>query len=85
MLVDLTAPFAFSWTITGASRALQVPLEALALPPEVVRVAAPRLQDGPLASLVARHVVDLFRAADRLTVEPRPPRWERRASTSSAP
>ncbi|MDL5159288.1 helix-turn-helix domain-containing protein [Actinomycetospora termitidis] len=66
MLVDLASPFAFSWTTTGASRALQVPLDALGLPPEVVRAAAPRLQDGPLAGLVARHVIDLFRVADQV-------------------
>lgn len=67
MLVDLDAPFAFSWASSGASRALQVPLDALALPPEVVRAAAPRLDTSPLAGLLARHVVDLFAAADRLS------------------
>lgn len=66
MLVDLTAPFAFSWATTGASRALQVPLDALGLPMEVIRDAAPHLEDSPLAALVSRHVVDLFGAADRL-------------------
>lgn len=70
MLVDLTAPFAFSWATTGASRALQIPLDVLALPPEVVRAAVPRLQDGPLAALVARHVVDLFQVADRVAAAP---------------
>ncbi|MEJ2887630.1 helix-turn-helix domain-containing protein [Actinomycetospora aeridis] len=66
MLVDLTAPFAFSWATSGASRALQVPLDALGLPTEVIRDAAPRLDASPLAGLVGRHVVDLFDAADRL-------------------
>ncbi|MDD7964471.1 helix-turn-helix domain-containing protein [Actinomycetospora lemnae] len=66
MVVDLSAPFAFSWATSGASRALQVPLDALALPVEVVRDAGPRLDAGPLAGLVTRHIVDLFEAADRL-------------------
>ncbi|MDD7937318.1 helix-turn-helix domain-containing protein [Actinomycetospora lutea] len=66
MLVDLTAPFAFSWATSGASRALQVPFDALGLPMEVVRAAAPHLEASPLAALVSRHVVDLFGAADRL-------------------
>ncbi|MCD2186590.1 helix-turn-helix domain-containing protein [Actinomycetospora soli] len=70
MLVDLTAPFAFSWATTGASRALQIPLDVLGLPPETLRSAAPRLQDGPLAALVARHVVDLFQVADRVAASP---------------
>lgn len=66
MLVDLTAPFAFSWATAGASRALQVPLDALGLPMEVVRGAAPHVDAGPLAGLVRRYVVDLFDAAERL-------------------
>jgi len=66
MMVDLSAPFAFSWATSGASRALQVPLDALALPADVVRDAGARLDASPLAGLVARHVVDLFEAADRL-------------------
>jgi len=69
MLVDLSAPFAFSWQRAGASRALQVPLDALALPVDVVRAASPRLAASPLAGLVARHVVDLFREADRLAAD----------------
>ncbi|PVY97086.1 helix-turn-helix domain-containing protein [Actinomycetospora cinnamomea] len=71
MMVDLTAPFAFSWATSGASRALQVPLDALALPPEVVRAASPRLAASPLAGLVGRHVVDLFREADRVAASSR--------------
>ncbi|MFC5062998.1 helix-turn-helix domain-containing protein [Actinomycetospora atypica] len=70
MMVDLSAPFAFSWTSYGASRALQVPLDVLGLPMDVVRAAAPRLGESPLAGLVGRHVVDLFREADRLAPSP---------------
>lgn len=66
MMVDLGAPFAFSWATTGASRALQIPLDALALPTDVLRAAAPRLAASPLAGLVSRHIVDLFGEADRL-------------------
>ena len=70
MTVDLSAPFAFSWTSYGASRALQVPLDVLGLPMDVVRAAAPHLERSPLADLVARHVVDLFGGADRLAESP---------------
>ncbi|GLZ47122.1 hypothetical protein Acsp06_33070 [Actinomycetospora sp. NBRC 106375] len=66
MLVDLTAPFAFSWATTGASRALQIPLDALGLPVDTVRAASGALDTSPLAGLVSRHVVDLFGEADRL-------------------
>jgi AraC-like DNA-binding protein len=70
MLVDLSAPFAFSWSARGASRALQIPRDALELPADVVRAAAPRLGRSPLSDLVARHVVDLFRQAGRLADRP---------------
>lgn len=70
MLVDLTAPFAFRWTTTGASRALQVPMADLDLPVDVLRAAAPGLEASPLARTVRNFVVDLFHDADRLVADP---------------
>lgn len=73
MLVDLAAPFAFSWRRAGASRALQIPVADLGLPVDAVRRAAGALDAGPLAGLVTRHVVDLFRAADAISADPSAP------------
>lgn len=66
MMVDLAAPFAFSWATRGASRALQVPVDALGLSADDLRAASSRLDASPLAGLVSRHIVDLFGEADRL-------------------
>lgn len=70
MLVDLTSPFAFSWNPHGASRALQLPLDELDLPMDVIRRAAARLPASPLAGLMTGHVVDLARDADRIAADP---------------
>ncbi|HEY1971879.1 MAG TPA: helix-turn-helix domain-containing protein [Pseudonocardia sp.] len=66
MMVDLTGPFAFSWRTQGASRALQIPVDALNLPVEVIRCAAARIQTSPLAGLMTGHIVDLAGNADRI-------------------
>ena len=70
MLSDLTAPYEFSWEETGGSRAFQIPYGVLALPPEVVRAAAPRLRASPLHDLVRDHLVRLAADADRLAADP---------------
>ncbi|MBP2371212.1 helix-turn-helix domain-containing protein [Pseudonocardia parietis] len=70
MLVDLSEPFAFSWGTRGASRALQIPVDELALPADVVRSASTRLATGPLTRLVTQHIIDLFREADRIAGGP---------------
>ena len=74
MLSDLTAPYEFSWEEdTGGSRAFQVPYDVLALPPELVRRAAPRLRASPLHDLVRDHLVRLSSSAGRLAVDPGAP------------
>jgi len=70
MVVDLTAPFDFSWRTDGASRALQLPIAELGLPMDVVRSAAARLDTSPLRRLLTTYVVDLFRDADRISADP---------------
>lgn len=70
MLSDLTAPYEFSWTERGGSRAFQVPYGELALPPDVVRRAAPRLRSSPLHDVVRDHLVRMSRTAGRLAADP---------------
>jgi AraC-like DNA-binding protein len=69
MLSDLTAPYDFSWTGSGGSRAFQIPYDRLALPRDVVRRAAPRLRGSPLHDLVRDHLVRLAADADRLAAD----------------
>jgi AraC-like DNA-binding protein len=69
MLSDLTAPYSFSWTGTGGSRAFQVPYEQLALPVDIVRKAAGRLPASPLHGLVHDHLRRLSRSADDLSAD----------------
>jgi AraC-like DNA-binding protein len=64
MLSDLTAPYSFSWTGTGASRAFQIPYDQVGLPVDVVRAAIPRLRSSPLHDLVQAHLRRLHRSAD---------------------
>ncbi|MCV2490743.1 AraC family transcriptional regulator [Geodermatophilus sp. YIM 151500] len=66
MLSDLTAPYVFSWTGTGGSRAFQVPYEALGLPVDVVRAAGPRLRASPVHGLVQAHLRRMARSAAEL-------------------
>ncbi|MGY1636302.1 helix-turn-helix domain-containing protein [Geodermatophilus sp. SYSU D00742] len=70
MLNDLRAPYAFSWSGTGGSRAFQVPSDQLGLSPDVVRAAAPRLRASPLHDLVRDHLVRMAGDADRLAGDP---------------
>jgi AraC-like DNA-binding protein len=71
MAMDMTEPYEFSWLGAGGSRALMMPLDAVGLSTQQLRRAAPRLGTSPLYHLVRRHIVELFRAADHLTLTPR--------------
>jgi len=70
MVSDLTAPYVFSWTGNGGSRAFQVPYDQLGLPADVVRAAAPRLPTSPLYELVRDHLVRLVGLADVMAADP---------------
>jgi AraC-like DNA-binding protein len=66
MVNDLTAPFSFSWSGTGGSRAVQISYEHLGLPADVVRSAIGRLPASPLHQLVLAHLHRLVDQADEL-------------------
>ena len=84
MLVDTTAPYTFACATGGGSRALQVPLEQLGLPEDLVRRAAPRLRASPLHDLVRDPPrVDRRRGARALRGPRGPPRSGRRPWSSS--
>lgn len=70
MLMDLTAPYDFSWSGNGASQAFQVDYDQLDLPVEVVRKAASQLRLSPLYGLVHGHLNALNAAADSLGADP---------------
>ena len=69
MLSDLTAPYEFSWTGSGGSRAFQIPYEVLGLRPDVVRAGAPRLRTSPLYDLVREYLGRLTADAGRLSAD----------------
>jgi len=66
MLVDLSAPYSFGCAVGGGARSYQLPYEALGLPPEVVRRAAPRLRASPLHDLVLGHLRLLCASIDQV-------------------
>jgi AraC-like DNA-binding protein len=70
MVVDVTRSFDFSWSGRGASTALQVPVAQLGIPLTAVQRAATRLESSPLYRLVSRHLADMTRDADTLSVSP---------------
>ncbi|MGY1741549.1 MULTISPECIES: helix-turn-helix domain-containing protein [unclassified Blastococcus] len=70
MLVDPTAPYTFACATGGGNRALQVPLDLLGLPEDLVRRAAPRLRASPLHDLVRTHLEWIADAAPELSGDP---------------
>jgi AraC-like DNA-binding protein len=70
LMTDRTAPYDFSWKGDGASRALEIPLDQLGLPVDVIRRAGVALPTSPLYRLVADHIAQLTREADRLSLDP---------------
>ncbi|GAA4473622.1 helix-turn-helix domain-containing protein [Phytohabitans houttuyneae] len=70
LMVDLSAPYDFSWSGTGAAGCVQVPLDQIGLPLDVIRRAAANLRTSALYDLVAGHVAHLARDAARLSADP---------------
>ncbi|MBY8870570.1 helix-turn-helix domain-containing protein [Micromonospora sp. PLK6-60] len=64
--VDLTAPYRFTQPHRHAGCALQIPIDELDLPMDVVRRAAAALPSSPLYELMTAHVTALTRVPDRL-------------------
>lgn len=69
LMTDRTAPYDFSWSGNGAARALEIPLDQLGLPLDVIRRAGTRLPTSPVYRLLAGHITALARDADRLSVD----------------
>lgn len=61
--VDLTSPYRFSQPVSHVGYALQVPLEHLALPVDIVQRAAPHLARSPLYDLMSAHLTAVTRDA----------------------
>jgi hypothetical protein len=80
---DLTVPYDFAWDGPGAGRALQVPVDLLGLPIEVVRRASGKLATSPLYSLVRNHIAQVTGQAEQLSADPAAPALGARASSSS--
>ncbi|GAA3838054.1 helix-turn-helix domain-containing protein [Saccharothrix violaceirubra] len=70
MAVDLSAPYDFSWSGPGGAGCVQVPLDHLALPVDLVRRAVTDLTRSPLHRLVTEHVAHLVANADDLAAGP---------------
>lgn len=64
MLVDLSAPYVYSWVGDGASYAFHVDYDRLDLPMDVIRDAMPNLLASPIYSLVRDHFAHLMTHAD---------------------
>jgi AraC-like DNA-binding protein len=70
MAVDLSAPYDFSWSGDGAAGCVQIPIDQLGLPVDVIRRAVAGLRRSPLYGLVAQHVARVAAEADRLSTDP---------------
>ncbi|MEI8408817.1 MULTISPECIES: helix-turn-helix domain-containing protein [unclassified Kribbella] len=66
MLVDLTAPYDFTWSGRGASQAFQIDYDDLGLSVETIRAAARRLPSSPLYELMLHHLTVLPGIIDSL-------------------
>lgn len=67
LMTDRSAPYDYSWTGSGAARALNLPMDQLGLPVDVIRRAGARLPASPLYRLLTNHITELTRHADRLS------------------
>ncbi|WP_250031308.1 helix-turn-helix domain-containing protein [Paractinoplanes maris] len=67
LMVDLSAPYDYSWSGDGGAGALQIPYDQLGLPLDVVRRAAAGMVTSPLYRLVAAHITQLARDPAAIT------------------
>ncbi|BBH67380.1 hypothetical protein ACTI_40650 [Actinoplanes sp. OR16] len=65
--VDLSAAYDYSWSGHGAAGCLQIPLDRLDLPVDVIRSALGGLRASPLYRMVTSHIAALARDPDRIT------------------
>ncbi|HTF08083.1 MAG TPA: hypothetical protein VK659_07925, partial [Asanoa sp.] len=73
LVVDLSAPYDFSWSGHGAAGAFQVPIDQLGLPVDVIRHAIGNLPASPLYRLVTNHIADITHGAAPLSADPAAP------------
>ncbi|WP_127502851.1 helix-turn-helix domain-containing protein [Actinoplanes solisilvae] len=67
LVVDLSAPYDYSWSGDGGAGALQIPYDQLGLPLDLVRRAASEVTASPLYGLVAAHIAELARDPAAIT------------------
>jgi AraC-like DNA-binding protein len=61
LVVDLSAPYDFSWSGDGGAGCLQIPYDQLGLPLDLVRRAASEVAASPLYRMVTEHIAQLTR------------------------
>ncbi len=61
LIVDLSAPYDFSWSGDGAAGCLQIPFDQLGLPLDLVRRAGAGVAASPLYPMVTQHISQLVR------------------------
>src|SRR5580658_1735850 len=69
-LVDMAAPYEFSWSGSGGAWSFKVPYEQLQLDPPMVRKAATRLSASPLYEVVGDYIRHLAREIDAVASDP---------------
>jgi AraC-like DNA-binding protein len=67
VVCDVNRPFEYAWRGAGAVMTLNVPVDALGVPTDVVAEAGARVSNSPLYGLVSRHIRDLSLDAERLS------------------
>jgi AraC-like DNA-binding protein len=73
MMMDLSSPYDFSWSGEGAAGCLQIPIDQVGVPVDVIRRAAANLPASPLYELVTDHVAHLVRDAAQFGADPAAP------------
>jgi AraC-like DNA-binding protein len=67
---EVASPYGYHWSGPGICRAVQLPVDRLGLPVDVVRRALPRIYRSPLFGLVRVHLEQVSRDAQLLSTEP---------------
>ncbi|GAA0222585.1 helix-turn-helix domain-containing protein [Cryptosporangium japonicum] len=70
LAVDLSGAYDYAWSGHGAAGCIQIPVDQLGLPIDVIRRAIPRLRASPLYRMVTAHITNLVRDRARITADP---------------
>lgn len=70
LAVDLSAPYDYSWSGDGAAGCIQIPLDHLGLPVDVIRQGIGSLRASPLYRLVTDHITNLARDPAAIAANP---------------